>query len=175
MAVPTNKKELIAEITSAYQKLRTDFENIPESLTQVKNLEGHAKNTKMSICDLVSYLIGWGELVLKWHKIRDQGSEPDFPETGYKWNELGKLAQKFYADYKSYNYKDLLKKCDKTVWDLFKLIKSKTTKQLYAAPWYTKWTMGRMIQFNTSSPYKNAHARINKWRRQHKKAGIQDD
>ncbi|EPE9290931.1 ClbS/DfsB family four-helix bundle protein, partial [Escherichia coli] len=34
---------------------------------------------------------------------------------------------------------------------------------LYGRPWYTKWTMGRMISFNTSSPYANANGRLRKW------------
>lgn len=32
--------------------------------------------------------------------------------------------------------------------------------------WYQKWTMGRMIQLNTSSPYDNARKRLRKWKRQ---------
>jgi len=163
MPVPTNKKELIAEITSTYQKLREDLKKIPEEATQPQILDGHAKGTKMSICNLVSYLVGWGKLVLKWHRIRDQEGEPDFPETGYKWNELGRLAQKFYTDFSYDNYRTLLKKLDKTVREILDLVESKTNKELYGKLWYTKWTMGRMIQFNTSSPYKNARVRISKW------------
>lgn len=166
MPVPTNKNELLTEIKSTYQKLRIDLESIPEALVYTKNLEGHVKGAKMSICNLVAYLIGWGELVLKWNKIREQKNEPDFPETGYKWNALGKLAQKFYVDFGNYNYNTLLKRFDRTIKNLLDLIENKTDKQLYGAPWYTKWTMGRMVQFNTSSPYKNAHNRINKWKKQ---------
>src|SRR4051812_385660 len=101
MAIPTNKKELKDAITTSYQKLREDLADIPAELTKSKELEGHAKNTSMSVCNLVSYLIGWGHLVLKWNKKRDRNEHVDFPETGYKWNELGKLAQKFYADYET--------------------------------------------------------------------------
>ncbi|MFE3838233.1 ClbS/DfsB family four-helix bundle protein [Pseudogemmobacter sonorensis] len=32
-------------------------------------------------------------------------------------------------------------------------------------PWYGKWTKGRMIQFNSTSPYANARGRIRKWLR----------
>lgn len=167
MSVPTSKKELLAEIKSTYQKLRTNLENIPEMLVYINDLEGHAKGTKMSCCNLVAYLIGWGDLVLKWNKIRIQGNEPDFPETGYKWNELGKLAQKFYADFSDCDYNMLLKKLDKTVENILELVENKTDKQLYGVPWYAKWTMGRMIQFNTSSPYKNANNRINQWKKHH--------
>lgn len=35
--------------------------------TTVKELEGQAKSTLMSINDLAAYLLGWGELVLKWN------------------------------------------------------------------------------------------------------------
>jgi len=161
--VPSNKKELISEITKTYQKLRLDLEKILEKQTRKCELKGHIKETKISICNLVSYLIGWGELVLKWNRIKGQGKEPDFPETGYKWNELGKLALKFYSDYSFYDYKKLLFKFDMTVKKILKLVENKTDKQLYQIPWYKKWTMGKMIQLNTSSPYKNAHNRINKW------------
>jgi hypothetical protein len=50
----------------------------------------------MSICNLLAYLIGWNELVLKWLFMDASAKTIDFPETGYKWNQLGQLAQKFY-------------------------------------------------------------------------------
>ncbi|MDH8045884.1 colibactin self-protection protein ClbS, partial [Klebsiella pneumoniae] len=58
-------------------------------------LEGHAKGTTISVANLVSYLIGWGELVLHWHDQEAKGKTIIFPEEGFKWNELGRLAQKF--------------------------------------------------------------------------------
>ena len=36
---------------------------------------------------------------------------------------------------------------------------------LYEIPWYDKWPKGKMIQLNTSSPYKNARTRVRKWKR----------
>ncbi len=108
MAVQKNKEELIFAIESSYSKLKKDLETIPTELTIEKELEGHAKGTKMSVSDLVAYLIGWGELVLKWNRKKENGEQVDFPETGYKWNELGKLAQKFYTDYENMDYSELL-------------------------------------------------------------------
>ncbi len=165
MAVPKNKEELIFEIENNYSKLKKDLETIPTELTKEKELEGHAKDTKMSISDLVAYLIGWGELVLKWNRKKEYGEIVDFPETGYKWNELGKLAQKFYLDYENIDYPELLNKLEKTVDKIQKLIENNTNEELYGKPWYDKWTKGKMIQFNTSSPYKNARSRVRKWKR----------
>ncbi len=165
MAVPANKEELILAITVNYKKLKNELITIPQELTSNKELEGHAKETFMSICDLAAYLLGWGKLVLKWNEKKSRNEPVDFPETGYKWNELGKLAQKFYSDYQDQNFNTLIENLDKTVDDILSLIKTKSNKELYEISWYEKWTLGRMIQFNTSSPYTNARGRIRKWKK----------
>lgn len=167
MAVPVNKEELILTINTNYKKLKKELENIPIELTTLKDLEGHSKGTLMSINNLLSYLLGWQELVLKWNIKKQNKEEVDFPETGYKWNQLGKLAQKFYEDYKNDDFNTLLFKLDKRVEEILKLIENKSNKELYEVSWYEKWTLGRMIQFNTSSPYANAKARIRKWKKEH--------
>ncbi len=168
MAVPKSKEELIFEIENNYSRLKKDLETIPTELTKKKELEGHAKETKMSISDLVAYLIGWGELVLNWNRKKENGEIVNFPETGYKWNELGKLAQKFYSDYENVDYPELLNRLDLTVDKIQKLIENNTNEELYEKPWYDKWTKGKMIQFNTSSPYKNARSRVRKWKKTQK-------
>ncbi|WP_218665788.1 ClbS/DfsB family four-helix bundle protein, partial [Acinetobacter sp. Colony158] len=38
-----------------------------------------------------------------------------------------------------------------------------TNSELYEKSWYNQWTMGRMIQLNTASPYLNAKNRVSKW------------
>lgn len=167
MAVPVNKEELILAINTNYKKLKKELENIPIELTTLKDLEGHSKGTLMSINNLLSYLLGWQELVLKWNIKKQNKEDVDFPETGYKWNQLGKLAQKFYEDYKNDDFNTLLFKLDKKVEEILKLIENKSNKELYEVSWYEKWTLGRMIQFNTSSPYANAKARIRKWKKEH--------
>lgn len=166
MAVPVNKKELILAINTNYKKLKKELENIPIELTTLKDLEGHSKGTLMSINNLLSYLLSWQELVLKWNIKKQNKEKVDFPETGYKWNQLGKLAQKFYEDYKNDDFNTLLFKLDKRVEEILKLIENKSNKELYEVSWYEKWTLGRMIQFNTSSPYANAKARIRKWKKE---------
>jgi hypothetical protein len=165
MAIPKNKEELQKAITVNYKKLIDELSDIPIESTIIKDLEGHSKNSYMSINDLVAYLVGWGQLVLKWNDKKSMGLEVDFPETGFKWNELGQLAQKFYKDYENENFKSLVIKLDYTTNEILKLIESKTNKELYEIAWYDKWTLGKMIQLNTSSPFKNAKDRIRRWKR----------
>src|SRR6218665_1470452 len=130
MAVPANKEELQSAIKTNYKKLKKELSEIPIELTTIPNLEGHAKNTLMSINNLISYLTGWGELVLKWNTKKDHGEIVDFPETGYKWNELGKLAQKFYKDYEKDDFNTLCTNLDHTVQNILSLIEKKSNTEL---------------------------------------------
>lgn len=166
MAVPTDKEELKKDIATNFDKLKKELVTIPQERTTIQELEGHSKGTLMSINNLLAYLVGWGELVLKWNKIKDNNKLVDFPETGYKWNELGKLTQKFYIDYKEDDFEILTEKLQKTVEKILDLIEKKSDEELYGINWYEKWTLGGMIQFNTSSPYINARGRIRKWKKQ---------
>lgn len=99
MAIPDTKNALSVAIESRFEKLTAALDTVPPELADVREMEGHAKNTHMSANDLVAYLTGWNELFLKWLDRDDHGMPVTFPEEGYKWNELGALAQKFYADY----------------------------------------------------------------------------
>jgi len=98
MAVPESKDELINAINSNFSLLIKKLEAIPPAVAFDPIMEGHAKGSIMSVAQLVSYLIGWGELVLHWHNEEAKGEIFVFPAEGYKWNELGCLAQKFYRD-----------------------------------------------------------------------------
>lgn len=163
MPVPQNKVELLSEITSSYSKLKVDLKRVPTAYANTKELGGHAKETQMSVRNLVAYLIGWGELVLKWHHQKQENQEPDFPETGYKWNQLGELAQKFYTDYEDLNFAELCNRLDQVVANILKLVQETDNESLFHKPWYQQWTQGKMIQLNTASPYKNARTRLRKW------------
>ncbi|MCM5559935.1 ClbS/DfsB family four-helix bundle protein [Pleomorphomonas sp. JP5] len=166
MAVPTNKTELVEAIRGNYLKLRTDLDGVPEALSRERTLEGHARHTVMSVHDLTAYLVGWGELVLKWHAGRNAGQQVDFPETGYKWNELGRLAQKFYADHADLTYPALLDRFASTKDRILTAIEKTGNEDLYGKPWYETYTLGRMIQLNTSSPFDNARKRLRRWKKE---------
>ncbi len=165
MPIPACKDELVSAITASYSKLVAELADIPTDRADKPEMEGHAKNTRMSVNNLLAYLTGWGHLVLKWHERRSAGMPADFPETGFKWNELGRLARKFYDDYKDDDFPTLRQKLDATTAEILKLIEQKSNAELYETAWYDKWTLGRMIQLNTSSPFKNATQRIRSWKK----------
>lgn len=163
MAIPSTKDELLGAINASFDKLIKDLRAVPMSLVDDPGLEGHAKGTQMSVANLTAYLVGWNELVLKWLERDAAGQPVDFPETGFKWNELGRLAQKFYRDYQAVPYPQLVERLAEAKARIVAVIEARSNDDLYGRPWYEKWTMGRMIQFNTSSPYANARGRLRKW------------
>ncbi|WP_311751688.1 ClbS/DfsB family four-helix bundle protein [Proteus columbae] len=165
MSVPQTKVELLLAIDKNFNKLISYLDAIPIETTSERSMDGHAKGTKMSVRDLVSYLLGWNSLVVKWITSDAKGLPIDFPDTGYKWNQLGLLAQKFYSDYSELNYDSLIAELQAVKNEIVALIDERTDDVLYGKPWYKKWTMGRMISFNTSSPYANANGRLKKWAR----------
>lgn len=170
MAIPQDKDELLAAIDTEFAKLARLLEEVPPALIHQRTMEGHAKGTQMSPFDLVAYLTGWNELVLKWLERDAAGQPVDFPETGFKWNELGRLAGKFYGDYADIPYPQLVERLHAAKSRIVATIGRHDDAALYGRPWHEKWPMGRMIQFNTSSPYANARGRLRKWLKSHTKA-----
>ncbi|WP_191603636.1 ClbS/DfsB family four-helix bundle protein [Marinomonas algicola] len=165
-SVPRNKDELVLAIKSIFPKLMADYRSIPKSKVRKPAIEGNVKDTLISISDTVAYLIGWGKLVLKWHHLKSKSQHVDFPETGYKWNQLGLLAESFHEKYSGWKYEDLLAELESTVNEILLLISRLSNYELYGIAWYEQWTLGRMIQFNTSSPMKNMRTKVRRFNRE---------
>ncbi|WP_286272438.1 ClbS/DfsB family four-helix bundle protein [Thalassotalea hakodatensis] len=164
-SIPQSKQALLSAISTVFNKLMVDYRSILDEVTRVKSIDGNTKGSKVSVCDTVAYLIGWGNLVLKWYRLTAEDQPVDFPETGYKWNQLGQLAEHFHHQYSDWTYSQLLTELEQTTNALLLLIDSLTDEQLYHTPWYEKWTLGRMIQFNTSSPMKRIRTQIRRFKK----------
>lgn len=167
-SVPQSKKELELAINSTFSKLMIDYHSIPEKIARECGVEGNVRGTKISVCDTAAYLIGWGRLVLKWYKLKSQGQPVDLPEKGYNWNQLGLLANKFHDEYSNWKYAQLLEELEHTVHEVLELVGTLSNQDLYETPWYRKWPLGRMIQFNTVSPMKNMRTKIRRFAREQK-------
>ncbi len=165
MPVPASKDDLLAVIEKTFAQLEHDLDRVPVEAARQLVLEGHAKGTVMSPADLVAYLIGWNQQVLTWHRRRAEGLPDEFPAAGLKWNELGPLAWRYYAEHAEESWDELRQQLRDAKDAIVALVEGRSDAELYRAPWYGKWTMGRMISFNTSSPYANARRRIRSWLR----------
>ena len=161
--IPKNKNELISEFKKHFTTLRKDLEIFPAQLANRKQLEWQIKDTKASVNNLISYLIWRWDLVLKWERNFETPEELQLPEIWFKWNELGNLAQKFYKDYDHLDFSTLKALLRENNISIIKMLENHTNKELYEKARYTKRTFWRLVQLNTSSPYKNIRSRIRKY------------
>ena len=166
MAIPHNRQELLEAINTSYARLQQDLARVPPGLARELVLDGNVAGTRMSVCDLLAYLVGWNELVLHWHAQLRAGKpigEIAFPAEGFTWNQLGALAQRFHADHAHLDMEQLLQRLALAKQQLVALVQASDDAHLYGQPWYKQYSMGRMIQLNTSSPYTNARTRLRAW------------
>ena len=164
-SVPKNKEELQKSISVAFKKILADYSTIPSQISREIGVVGNVKGTEISVSDTISYLIGWGKLVLKWYDLKSKNQPVDFPETGYKWNELGQLAQHFHSEYHDWSYDKLIKEFTATTDRILILVESLDNQKLYDETWFEKYTLGKMIQFNTSSPMVNMRSKVRKFKK----------
>ncbi len=164
-SVPKNKEELQKSISVVFEKILADYSTIPSQKSREIGIIGNVKGTEISVSDTISYLIGWGKLVLKWYDLKSKNQPVDFPETGYKWNELGQLAQHFHSEYHDWSYDKLIKEFTTTTDRILILVESLDNQKLYGETWFEKYTLGKMIQFNTSSPMMNMRGKVRKFKK----------
>lgn len=141
-----------------------EFNEIKPSATRSRAINGG-----ISVCDIVAYQIGWGRLLLGWDKEELDGKNPEMPAKGFKWSELGRLAQSFYksSEKKSLvtlrrEFKDVVEETSDWInkmsaGELFKLGRRKWAGE--------KWPIVKWIQVNTVAPYSSARTKIRRWKK----------
>ena len=90
----SNAEELIESINKAYKKLIEEFREIPEELR-----DKHITEVDKSPSEILSYQLGWINLLLSWEKGEQCGLDVHMLTPEYKWNNLGGLYQFFYDQY----------------------------------------------------------------------------
>lgn len=163
MAIPQDKEQLLKAIDSHFNALSQALDQVPPERVDERSLEGHVRGTRISVSELVAYLLGWNERVLDWLEKDLAGLPMAFPADGFKWNQLGLLAQKFYRDHDALAYPQKRQRLEAAKQRIVSLIRQRDNAALYQCPWYAKWTLGRMIQLNTAAPYANARGRLRRW------------
>jgi hypothetical protein len=163
MPIPNSKADLIQAIETDSAKLLAVFNVMDAKLWDNAIIQGNIKGTTITPANLLAYQIGWGRLVLSWYQNGLEGVPFAMPLEGFKWNELGKLATYFHKEYESHSPAELQEMFQALVKEILDLVCSLTNEELYTVgvySWTGKYTLGRYIQLNTSSPYKNALVKL---------------
>lgn len=166
MKTYASKEELITEIQGTYQKFMMEFDDVPEDLRD-KRIEGVDRTPS----ELLSYQLGWVNLLLSWDKDEKNGIEVQTPTTRYKWNNLGGLYQSFYETYGNYSLEEQRNQLDNAVNTLCTWIGTLSAKELNKPGqrgWATTkamWPVWRWVHINTVAPFKGFRTKIRKWKK----------
>jgi hypothetical protein len=155
-------------------KLRDEITRVPEELSRAPLFDGG-----LSLCDLIAYQIGWGRLVLQWEALERAGQAVEMPAPGFKWNQLGALAQSFYLRSRDDSAAQLLAQLDTLASDLHEFMAASSDVLLFGVgqrQWAgVKWPLVKWLQVNTVAPYGSVRAKLRKWQKTRPAASSQVD
>ena len=166
MPLPKTKKELLKNIRQAYLNLDEEVADISVQHERLKSIE-----IGLCPCDIIAYQIGWGDLLLGWEHQELEGSVPEMPAQGYRWNQLKELALSFYAQSADKSLSELRSEFNSTYRSLFEWINSTEDRILFDKghrAWAgEKWPLIKWIQVNTIAPYRSARTKIRRWKKEY--------
>ncbi|MED1900014.1 ClbS/DfsB family four-helix bundle protein [Bacillus thuringiensis] len=160
----SNAEELIESIDKAYKKFIEEFKVIPEELR-----DKHISEVDKSPSEILSYQLGWINLLLSWEKDEQCGLDVQTPTPDYKWNNLGRLYQSFYEQYGVLTLKQQEEELTKLVRKLVDWINDLSEKELFQSEqrkWATTkamWPVWKWVHINTVAPFKNFRTKILEW------------
>ncbi|WP_242277259.1 ClbS/DfsB family four-helix bundle protein [Bacillus cereus group sp. BfR-BA-01446] len=161
-----NAEELIKSIDKAYKKFIEEFKVIPENLRGKRISE-----VDKTPSEILSYQLGWINLLLSWEKDEQDGLDVQTPTPDYKWNNLGGLYQSFYEQYGKLTLKQQEKELTKLVQMLIDWINDLSEVELFQPEqrkWATtkaKWPIWKWVHINTVAPFRNFRTKIRKWKK----------
>ena len=178
-SVPKDKPSLIKAFLDNRVKLvktLTELEAHNTYQPDLIMLEGQVKDTQVSVQNLLAYLLGWSEIVIMWltNPLSFQSANESLLPEGYNFssNSLGQLAQSFYQCYDHLSYDELKYKLWQSYEKLEDLLNQYDEHQLYGQCFYKKYTLGRMVDFNSRCPLANINSRLRKLLRQLKTSSL---
>lgn len=165
MPLPATKDELLESLKQAYIKLDSEFDVVNLEYERQHGIEGN-----ISCCDIVSYQIGWADLIMGWEQQELAGKAPAMPAKGFKWNQMGDLAQSFYDKNSKKSLSQLRAEFNERYKKLVNWIESLNEQELFEMhqrKWTgDKWAIVKWIQVNSIAPYRSARTKVRRWKKE---------
>ena len=166
----TNKSELKEEIKNNASLFIKEYSDIEEKSKNIIDEEiGYSPFQMLSFC------IGWIDLVLSWENEEQKGIQKTTLATEWKWNDLDWLYQSFYNKYNDYSLKELIDNFNQKVDSIIQLVNNLSDIELFENGKRT-WTktngkefsVCRLVHLNTIANLKNFRGKIRKWKKNNK-------
>ncbi len=160
-----NKQELIDEINKQANLFISEFKDI-------ENKDLIVDGVDRTPAQMISYQLGWMNLILFWEQDEKNGNKVITPTPEYKWNNLAALYQNFYKTYERNSLTELVNLFVKLKDRVVDLVNSYTDKELFeqgtrdwASSTPSNWPIWKWIHINTVAPFKNFKSKIRKWKK----------
>jgi len=162
------KNPLALELILTYNKLVSFVMELPESLHKSEIIIGFDKKI-ISVSNVLSYLLGWTNMVLTWYKQGKKGIIFIMPGEGFDTWNYEKITEYFYEKYRSVNRHKQCLLLKESTYKIIKIIETESQldnlDKLGVWEWCTlksgkKWPLKKWITVNSLSPYKRALSKI---------------
>ena len=160
MPKPTTKPQII----ESAQKERAALEELlatltPEQMTQPKLI------SEWAVKDVLSHLVEWEGMVMKWYAEGLKGKTPAVPSEEYNWGQLPQLNQAIFLKHRDKPLAEIMKTFKTSYKKIMKTIKEIPEKDLFTRKVY-KWAnnnpLAAYFVSATGSHYRWARTTIRK-------------
>ena len=162
-----NKLELIETIKNNANLFIKEYSDIEEP-----SMDKIDEEIEYSPFQMLSFCIGWMDLVLVWEDEEQKGIQETSLATEWKWNDLDWLYQSFYDKYNNYSLNELINFFNKKVESIVAFINNLSYEDLFEEDrrnWAKtngkKFSVCRLIHLNTIANFKNFRGKIRKWKK----------
>jgi hypothetical protein len=163
----SDKNALIDEIKKSADLFIKEFDGVAEN---EKDL--HLEGVDRAPQEMIAYQLGWMRLIRKWDEDELAGKEVITPTSEFKWNQLGKLYQTFYAEYKKYSLKESREMFALAVDEFIEWFQQFDEKEIFqtggrkwASSTPSNWAIWKWAHINTVAPFKSFRGKIRKWKK----------
>lgn len=162
-----NKQALINEIKKTSELFINELSTIAEA-----DKDTYYEEIGKTPAQIISYQLGWMNLLMKWDQDEADQKEIFTPAEGYKWNKLGELYQSFYDCYENTSFTELQSIYREKVDAFLAWIMTFTDEEIFtagsrkwAASTPSNWPVWKWIHINSVAPFKSFRALIRKWKK----------
>lgn len=162
-----DKQQLIDAIKRSASLYIKEFDDIEES-----DKDWRMEERERTPYENLAYQLGWMSLIQQWEKEEQKGNTPEMPAPGIKWNKLGTLHQRFYAEYRSHSIQEMKVLFSKKVAEVCVWLDSFEDSALFqpggrkwAQSASSNWPVWKWVHTNTVAPFTTFRSKIRKWKR----------
>lgn len=162
-----NKEELIKEIDKRAKLFIDEFDEVSE-----EDKDYMVEGVDRSPSQMISYQLGWLNLLMQWDSDELNNKEVITPADGYKWNNLGGLYEDFYRQYRAYSLNELKDLFKSSVKEFTSWLDTFTNEELFsqdirkwASSTASRWPIYKWAHINSVAPFKSFRSKIRKWKK----------